>query len=188
MIFNTSDQYSYGSTDSPIVIRLLSGRVLYSHPNQGKRFITFNLIKNRTVKTKNRLTKLSKKTPYIPSFSQLFRQYPPEHNKPLPKRLKIIKGRNSRKASVNLDKGVILVDRGLFSKLPVPTIYFILFHELGHFYYDSESKTDLFASVCMLKMGFNVYDCLQCGLKTLSRSPLTIERIAFLIQNFKSYE
>lgn len=42
-----------------------------------------------------------------------------------------------------------------FYKLPLPTRLFILLHELGHFYYETEWKCDLFAYYWMLRLGHN---------------------------------
>ena len=87
---------------------------------------------------------------------------------PLPKKnhnpktlpdLKVFFGENPNKCSVFIEKGIILFDNS-FKEYPPFVLQFILYHEIGHFYYrgeglKSENNCDVFASHYMLKRGFN---------------------------------
>ena len=51
--------------------------------------------------------------------------------------------------------GVIQYDREKFKTLPIPSKVFILLHEIGHLYYKTEWKTDLFAMYHFTRLGYN---------------------------------
>jgi len=51
--------------------------------------------------------------------------------------------------------GIIQYDREKFKELPLPCKVFILLHEIGHFFYVTEWKTDLFALYHFCKLGYN---------------------------------
>ena len=70
------------------------------------------------------------------------------------KRYDIIFGNNPNKCTIYYDTGVILFDEQYRSK-PLYLKYGIYFHELGHHWYKSEYKADLFSIKKMLDKGFN---------------------------------
>jgi len=62
---------------------------------------------------------------------------------------------------------------------------FILFHELGHFYYDSEENADAYALKCFLKAGGNqsaAYDALECVLTPCKQTKQRIDKLYNLIK------
>lgn len=62
---------------------------------------------------------------------------------------------------------------------------FILFHELGHFYYDSEENADAYALKCFLKAGGNqsaAYDALDCVLTPCNQTKQRIDKLYNLIK------
>ncbi len=102
-------------------------------------------------------------------------------NLPLPerninrKRYEIIWGDNPNKCSIFYKEGVILFDNSLKSK-PLYVKYGIYYHELGHHWYKTESKADLFAAKKMLDKGFNPSQIGLVVLESLSDKPESYER------------
>jgi len=99
---------------------------------------------------------------------------------PLPKRekfimplsfdeYKIFVEDNPHKAQVNILKGIIKLDKGFFNE-PIPMMYHVLFHEIGHNLYFAEWKCDVFAANEMLKIGFNPSQCFYSDYFCLSNS------------------
>lgn len=184
MIFTAKNTNSYLSFDSPIKVLSLSGRVVFYRPNRKKKAIVFNLPEGQVCKTTNDISVVSRKKQRIPTFEELFRAYPPQYNFPLPKKgqLKVVRGKNPNKATIYPEKHYILIDKKLFSSAPLPSVKFILFHELGHYFYNDEELADLFATVCMLKKGFNLYDCLITQLKYFGRTKANADRTLFIFK------
>jgi hypothetical protein len=90
----------------------------------------------------------------------------------LKRKPKIIYGTNPNKASIDVNKHLIVIDEN-FKDSPKPNQVFLLLHELGHYYYTTESYCDRFARHKMLKLGFNpsqislaVVTSLNCKIKT----------------------
>ena len=93
-----------------------------------------------------------------------------ERNLPLPQKFVIKYGDNPNTCSVFLREGYILADTSL-KDLPTPARTFIYFHELGHYFYTSEEKCDLFAARKMLERGFNPSHVAEAPRITLRSSP-----------------
>lgn len=70
-------------------------------------------------------------------------------------KFKIIFGENKHKCSIFHDDKIILFDNSFLNK-PKYIIDFILFHEMGHNYYETEYKADLYSVAKMLKDGYNI--------------------------------
>lgn len=98
-----------------------------------------------------------------------------ERNIAIPKKIKFIWGENPNKASVILNKGIILVDNG-FKKFPRFVQVYLFYHEIGHYYFKSETGADSFARVKMLERGFNPS---QVGMASrISLSPKSKHRVS----------
>lgn len=74
-------------------------------------------------------------------------------------KLKVSFAYNPAKASINIYTGEIVIDSELNKKLSTPEFMFIYLHELGHLYYKTEWKCDMYAMYQMLKKGFNYSQC-----------------------------
>lgn len=72
----------------------------------------------------------------------------------IPKTIKIVKRENPMKAVIYKSEGLIYVDPSIF-ELPQFCFDFLKYHELGHYYYSTESYCDLFAASKMLAKGYN---------------------------------
>jgi hypothetical protein len=90
---------------------------------------------------------------------------------------------NPNKCSINFTKKIIIIDPEL-TKLPAFILYYILEHERGHFYYETEKYADLFAAYQMLKNGFNPSQIAQANNITLTYSP---DRKKFAVDTARKY-
>lgn len=70
------------------------------------------------------------------------------------KKYEIIFGDNPNKCTIFYDEGIILFDTQ-FQNKPLYVRYVIYFHELGHHWYKTEEKADLYAAKKLLELGFN---------------------------------
>jgi hypothetical protein len=150
--------------NSPVIIYDHRKKIFYSHLGNSNGLFYFNLPKG-VYYTNNSLGWL--KEPLKDNLPQL-----PKREKfiPIPKQFKDLKiriGRNPNKASISVYTNKILVDDKILS-LPLPNIIFVLFHEIGHFYFHSEKSCDLYAARQMLKLGFNPSQCGTAIIGTLS--------------------
>jgi hypothetical protein len=91
------------------------------------------------------------------------------------KRYNIIFGSNPNKCTIFYDKGIILFDESFRNK-PLYIKYGIYYHELGHHFYRTESKADLYSAKMMLEKGFNPSQIGLVQLETLSNSDKSFER------------
>jgi hypothetical protein len=121
----------------------------------------------------------------------LFKEYPPQWKWELPIKGQLtnnfVIARNPNKASIYPRLHKVIADKNLFDKLPRPCVKFILFHELGHYFYKDEPLADLFAVVCMLQNGFNYSDCLLTHIRYLKRSAETVKRTLFIYKKLIEY-
>jgi hypothetical protein len=79
---------------------------------------------------------------------------PPKERNFAYKRYEIQFGNNPNKCTIFYNKGLILFDNQFLNK-PLYIKYTIYFHELGHHWYVTEDKADLFAAKKILELGFN---------------------------------
>lgn len=85
------------------------------------------------------------------------------------KNYKIMFGDNPNKCTIFYAPGVILFDNQ-YLNAPLYVKYGIYFHELGHHFYKTEWKADLYATKKMLDYGFNPSQIGRVGLMTLSNN------------------
>lgn len=79
-------------------------------------------------------------------------------------------------------RGVIHVSPE-FLKLPKYQQEFILEHERGHMWYQTEEYCDIFAAKRMLDRGYNESSCVYALTRVLKRSPDNVKRIGFTFSN-----
>jgi hypothetical protein len=91
------------------------------------------------------------------------------------KRYDIVFGNNPNKCTIYYDTGVILFD-SQFKKSPLYIKYGIYYHELGHHFYKTEWKADLYSVKKMLEKGFNPSQIGLASLESLSNKPESYER------------
>ncbi len=85
-------------------------------------------------------------------------------------------------ARINISKGVIETGQK-FKYLNEQQQQFILLHEIGHFYYTTEFKCDVFAMYNLLKKGYNKSQAYSALKDVLSRNPQNTERIKIIFDN-----
>lgn len=74
---------------------------------------------------------------------------------------------NPNKCTIDWDTDTIVFDTA-FQTAPLPSIYFILFHEFGHSLYTTEEYADMYAANRMLQKGFNMSQIGMSPLVSLS--------------------
>ena len=134
------------------IYELKRGQLFYFHSGNSNGEFYFNLPKGKYY-TSNKIEVLK-----FPVSVNLPKLPAPEKINSLPKKVKVYFLENPHKASIITDLNEIKVDPKIL-KLSIPTIVFVMFHELGHYFYYDEKKCDLFAAVQMLKRGFNPSQC-----------------------------
>jgi hypothetical protein len=106
---------------------------------------------------------------------------PPKERHIGSKRYKIEFGNNPNKCTIFYDEGLILFDNSFLQK-PLYNRYGVYFHELGHHWYKTESKADLYAVKKMLEYGFNPSQIGRVFLESLSeKSEDRQKQIIYLI-------
>lgn len=85
------------------------------------------------------------------------------------KRYEIRFGDNPNKCTIFYREGLILFDESFRTK-PLYIKYAIYFHELGHHFYKTESKADLYSAKKMLDKGFNPSQIGMASLESLSQN------------------
>jgi hypothetical protein len=97
---------------------------------------------------------------------------------PSPENFSIVFAENPNKCTVDWAKKMITFDNS-FITCELPVIYGMLYHEMGHQYYDTEKYCDLFACNMMLQKGYNESQCGKWPLLSLSHEQF--ERKEFII-------
>jgi hypothetical protein len=148
----------------PFTIYEPSGLVFYSSDftdkiERGER-LDFNLPAG-VYKYDGTFTKLSSPVPVVNIV------LPPKERNFAPKRYDIRFGDNPSKCTIYYKEGVILFDNS-FKNQPLYIKYAIYFHELGHHYYKTEAKADLYSAKKMLEKGFNPSQIGLASLESLS--------------------
>lgn len=190
MIFKPNKNKSYYSSDSPIIIKCANtGRIVYFKPNIKGVTCYFNIPFTGMVYTKNKINecgkkKFSKLTPEI-----VLKKYPKEQLIKVPdKAPKIFYADNINKGTIYPFMHKIKIDKELKEKAPFAAVKFIVFHELGHYFYKTEKYCDLFACACLYKLGYNTHDCLFVLGHILNKTEKNFERYKFVFNVLKDYK
>ena len=85
-------------------------------------------------------------------------------------------------ARINIKTKIVLVNKK-YHKLPKYIRRFILAHEIGHLYYNSEEHSDLWATNYLFSLGYNQSQCTNSLINSLTDSSQKNERVNF---NFKN--
>ena len=161
MNFTLDKKTGFRTMDKFIRIYDDRGQLFYFR-NPDKFPFHFNLPKG-TYSSSNTLKKTSPrkyKLPQLPRFER--------NNKPH-KQVKLVFADNPHKASIFIDKGLIVFDYKL-RDLSYPQQKQVFFHELGHYHYRTEKYCDLFACRKMLIEGYNPSQCYYSIKGTLNES------------------
>jgi hypothetical protein len=135
---------------SPIVIRDCRGILFYTTEPLIPKVTEFNLPEGIYFVDSGTFVEASSpkdyEYPMLPNRERLFF--------PNPKNFNIRFAPNPNKCTVSWTKKLITFDTSFMEK-PLPQLDFIIYHEYGHRLYKTEKYCDLYASYCMLKIGYN---------------------------------
>ena len=100
----------------------------------------------------------------------------PEKERDLKTELNFIgKNLDRTPARIYANFGVIEYDKKKFASYPIPFKVFILLHEIGHFFYTTEWKCDIFALYHFTRLGYNASNAFYC-LSTILNDPNNTEQ------------
>lgn len=141
--------------NKPVIIRDSRGLLFYSTEAMLPDVLRFNLPANfhLFVEAGN----FRKRN--TPVNFELFKLAKPERKKKEnPRNFRIVFNKNPSQVTVDWGMKTIFFDRSFLEKT-IPEIYWALFHECGHRYWDKgeqqEENCDEYAVNCLLKLGFN---------------------------------
>lgn len=84
-----------------------------------------------------------------------------------PKNVVVQYGDNPNKATIRLESGEILIDNS-FKEAPELVRKFIMYHEIGHYYYKTEEFCDEYAQERLLDDGYNLSQVHNATAKSLN--------------------
>lgn len=133
--------------------------------------------------TNNNLSQLSTPVSYsIPKLPKI------EREGIIPKKVIVRKGDNAHKCSIIRDDkrriAVIFADRKIFD-LPKVQQEMIMLHELGHCFYETEYKCDLFAASYLIKRGYNPSQLALSTFYSLGNTDSSFDRKCTMIETMK---
>jgi hypothetical protein len=88
-------------------------------------------------------------------------------NLKVPSKVKVQFGENPNKATITLEKGEILIDTS-FKHMSELVKKFIMYHEIGHYFYKTEEFCDEYAQERLLADGYNLSQVYQATTKSLN--------------------
>lgn len=162
----------------PVLILDEAGKVFYHYkPKNGK----FNLPAGRYY-TDNKLQKLDKPLNFkLPKLPKPDRNFTPE-------RLNLHFDKNNNTASIYPKTGKIVIDSRKAAEFTRPQLDFVLLHEVGHLKYNDEDSCDIFATVEMLKRGYNPSQIFTAIAGTLRNNPDNKERCEIVLEALQESE
>lgn len=177
----------YWTPDKRVLVKNTKGKTILDiiYPSGGNMF----RIPSQTIRTKNKLRLVAK----IPVNSKLLDKflelYPPER-KYDPSSVKISRGdHESSKACIYPGLGRIFYNKQFLDSIPDLTARKqVMFHELGHIYYQSEWKCDLFAATVLYMLGYPKEAIIQAVERTLDYNPQNVARLHQLINYLSKLE
>lgn len=174
MTLNNREITGFKCSDAELFIFDEQGRTFYYFDNVKGGKITFNLPKGN-FSTLCEVEKLSRPVKYIcPALPK-----PDKKIIPLEMNFEIVD--NPNKVSIDVKTGDVFIDPSI-AEMETPFFNFVLFHEVGHNYYNGgehEHFCDIFAAKMMLeKYGFNPSQCYLAQEFCLSEN--SIDRKNFL--------
>jgi hypothetical protein len=84
-----------------------------------------------------------------------------------PKQVKVTFGDNPNKATIKLEAGEVLIDNS-FKEAPELVKKFIMYHEIGHYFYKTEEFCDEYAQERLLNDGYNLSQVHNATAKSLN--------------------
>lgn len=139
-----------------------TNRVFYAFYKEG--LIEFNLPKGEYIS----MTDIERKPTMFKFSFPSKRKRDRFDNKPLKKvKIHVIEN-NPNKCSIQLESGNIYIDRNFKNTVDEITLKFVLYHELGHYFYISEQMCDEYAQHRLLREGYNISQVMYATSNALS--------------------
>lgn len=146
----------------PVVIRDDRGLLFYSTESMVPRVGEFNLPAGTYFVDTGYFTE--RKAPVLYPLAPMPE---PERKTKKPFNFTVQFGNNPHKCSILWDEDRIFFDNS-FKEMPLPNVFFVLYHEFGHSKYNTERYADLYASNLMKLKGYNPSQIGDAHLTSLS--------------------
>ena len=101
-----------------------------------------------------------------------------------PEKTELFLNENINKASIFIQKNVLSFDKDLFYNLDDSDIVFVILHEHGHKFYNTESFCDRYAQNMMINLGYNPSQINNSGVKLFGEN---YERLKDVLENTKKW-
>lgn len=159
----------FESPSGSVVIYAPDGTLFYQRDNGGRKPLVFTLPKGAYFAPDNvrQIPARKRKLPALPK---------PEREIPLPDTFSIRFAENPNKCTIFLNHGLIVMDQTLSDEISHTERMHIIFHEIGHYFYKSEHKCDIFAAHCMLILGYNTSQAWQPNFSILRNDKSGVSR------------
>lgn len=176
---------TYYTPDKNILIRNKKDQIIIKR-RYAKRGNIFT-IPYQKIKTKNRLKLIKKTKPNFELLNILFKYLPPERNYKTG-RVKINKSlTESTKACIYPALRQVYIHPDFLEEMNnIVERKLVMFHEVGHLFYATEAKADLFAATILYILGYSPRDIARASKSTLSNSPRNVDRWNILLKYFKN--
>ena len=136
-----------------------NGRPFYQYEKNGR--INFNLPPGNYF-TYTNLWELDKPVEY--EFKRTRKRE--KHHFDAPNQVIVVFRHNPNKASIFLNEGIVILDLR-FKEMPEEVLTYILYHEIGHYFYSTEHFCDEYAQERMLREGYNKSQILKASALSL---------------------
>lgn len=118
----------------------------------------------------------------------LLRPIEPDHDY-MRQRVRVVwdlTGEETPKARIHPARGVMYINLGFWSKLPVLWRKYIVYHELAHLLMSDEAKTDILATLWYTQAGYPLSQAIMCLKYAISdENPEKDRRGAFVVESFQ---
>lgn len=167
---------------SPVIIIKHGGKIFYYKENLEQKRITFNL-PTGNFEVHCEIERLKRPLRYE------YPKLPPKEKKNgVAPQINITIGQNPNKASYTYKTGEMFLDEAIDNRDRCGKV-FVMGHELGHSYYTTEWKCDVFSASQMLERGFNPSQCYYANAFCLSAKQGHRKDILFsFLEKVKCYE
>lgn len=155
--FSINTKTGFFSTDKVNIWK--NGKPFYQYEKNGK--IKFNLPAGNYF-SYGEIHQLNRPVEY--SFKRTRKRE--KHHFEAPEKVIVVFRHNPNKASIFLNEGIIILDLN-FKEMPEEVLTYILYHEIGHYFYQTEHFCDEYAQERMLNEGWNKSQILKASALSL---------------------
>jgi len=177
----------YSCLEPNVLIKNKKGEVLLKRKYKRKN----NVIRlpYEPLRTKNKLLKINTVPVDYNLLDKFFMMYPPDrHN--TPKKISLMKSTiETNKACIYPELGNVYFNPAFLDSLNnIVERKLVMFHEIGHLYFSSEIKCDLFAATIVYMLGHNKYMISKSAYFTLGNGDENYDRLNKLLDYLENLE